>query len=362
MLYYVTKTGLPKFDSCRAYGLALILRQLANKKRVTITNTGNLYLIDGPEMDDFIANPSFDSSLFALSDGWCSTLLTTGRTPKAERLKPKSKDNIQKEIVSVQEVIYEFKIWLKQFQHPSVIEIKSSISKGFSSLPASVDAVASKGTRREKRRGYSEGEQLFVPIIDWALSLFGHAHFVRSAWAGGDYASLLPIPQFVKLNDHRNLKATLDTQFLCTLSATTVAAHYAIQWINGVRKQKSSQSIYSDRYDSLVVQTMTYSGNNWKPSNGTIFPLDYPIQLVEDNLAISAEIFDVWNHVFRWGSVKGNEMLALTLAKFLSQPTLTTFEEHAKVHLRMSITDDKRRKYGVYQEEWLKEILQYVKQ
>jgi hypothetical protein len=360
------KTGLPMFDTCRAYGLALIVERLAQKsdtvEDVTITDMGTAYLINGPptgelfQVDEEVA---FDG-LFTVNDSWCSTLLTTGRTPKAERLKPASQVNLQKKVQDVQKVIFNFRVWLKLIEQPVTIELRTSSGKGFESLPGSLDVSASKGIRRAKLNGYSEGEQLFVPEADWAISLFGNAHFVRSSWAGGDFASLLAMPQFITMSDQHNLKSITEKQYLCSVSTSIVAAHYAIQLVAAIQQNRSNRSAYANRYSNLVVQTMTYSGNQWKPSTGTIFPLQYPMMLIESNLAVSDKIFDLWNHLFRWGGVKGNEALALTLAEFLGQPSLKTFEEHAKVHLRMTLTKEQRRKFSPYQEEWIKEVLRYV--
>lgn len=366
MPYYVTRTGLPMFDTCRAYGLALIIERLAQKsgatEDVTITDMETTYLIHGPPTHELLQadeEVAFDG-LFAVNDGWCSTLLTTGRTPKAERLKPASRVNLQKKVQDVQKLLFDFKSWLKEFEQPITIELRSSGGKGFESLPGSLDVSASKGIRRAKLNGYSEGEQLFVPEIDWAISLFGNSHFVRSSWAGGDFASLLAMPQFITMSDQHNLKSITEKQYLCNISTSTVAAHYAIQLAAAIQQNRSNRSAYANRYSNLVVQTMTYSGKMWKPSNGTIFPLQYPMMLVENDLAISANVFGLWNHLFRWGRVKGNEKLALTLAEFLGQPSLKTFEEHAKVHLRMTITKEQRRIFSPYQEDWMKEVLRYV--
>lgn len=366
MQYYVMKTGLPMFDTCRVYGLGLIIERLAQKsdaiEDVTISDIETAYLINGPPVDELFhadEEAAFDG-LFAVNDSWCSAFLTTGRTPKAERLKPSSRANLQKKIQQVQKVILDFRSWLKHTERPVIIQLRTSGGEGFQSLPGSLDVSASKGIRRAKLNGYSEGEQLFVHETDWAMSLFGNAHFVRSSWAGGDFASLLAIPRFVTMSDHRNLKNNTEKNYLCSVSTSTVAAHYAVQLATAIQQNRSNRSTYANRYSNLIVQTMTYSGRQWKPSTGTIFPMQYPMTLVESDLGISDKIFNLWNHLFRWGSVKGNEMLSLTLAEFLGQPSLQTFEEHVKVHLRMTLVDEQRRKFSPYEEEWMKEILQYV--
>lgn len=366
MPYYVMKTGLPMFDACRAYGLAMVIERLAQATDavadVTITDMGPLYLIDGPSSDELatVKPEGLLDDLFALTDGWCGAFLTTGRATKAERLKPASRSNIEERLQSVRQQIVDLGSWINQIGQMLPVELKSTSGEGFESLPASLDVSASKGIRRAKRDGYSEGEQLYVPIAHWAIGLLGSAHFIRWAWAGNDYAGLLATPRFVTMRNHRDIKAITDTTYLASVSTSTVAGHYAVQMSNTLCRKKADPSTYADCYDVLVVQTMTYSGQQWKANSGVIFPLEYPMRLIDSSLPIAAEVFSLWDRVFRWGSIKGNETLALTLAEFLGQPNLETFERHARVHLKMTILDDKQRPFPPYQEDWIKEVLRYV--
>jgi GrpB-like predicted nucleotidyltransferase (UPF0157 family) len=81
---------------------------------------------------------------------------------------------------------------------------------------------------------------------------------------------------------------------------------------------------------------------------------------VDSDLNISAEVFSLWDFLFRWGSVRGNETLAVMLADFLAQPSPETFEHYARVHLRMTLADERQRQYSPYQTEWMKEVLRHV--
>lgn len=366
MHYYVMKTGLPMFDTCRAYALALIIERLARQANaiedVTIQDTGTLYLIDGPDVEELTAGSTTGllDDLLVPTDGWCGALLTTGRTPREERLKPASRKRLENKIANVGKVVLECQTLLSTFAKPTPVELRSRSGTGWQSIPASLDVAASKGIRRAKCSGYSEGEQLFAPLDQWAVGLIGGAHFIRWTWAGGNYIGLLAMPQSMTMRDHHVVKTVADSGYLCGTSTATAAAHYAVQLVNALRQHRADLSSYADRYAALAVQAMTYSGNQWKPQTGTIFPLEYPMRLVESSLFISANVLDVWNHLFRWGSVRGNEMLATTLAEFLGQPSLETFERYAHIHLRMSITDGNRRPFPPYQDEWMKEVLRYV--
>lgn len=366
MHYYVMKTGLPMFDACRAYALALIIERLTREadavEDVTIQDAGTLYLVDGPDVEDLTAGSTtglFDD-LLVPTDGWCGVLLTTGRTPREERLKPASRKRLENKIANTGKVVLDWQALLSTFAKPTPVELRSRSGTDWESIPASLDVAASKGIRRAKRSGYSEGEQLFAPQDQWAVGLIGGAHFIRGTWAGGNYVGLLATPQSVTMRDHHAVRTVADSSYLCGVSTATAAAHYAVQLVNALRQHRADLSLYADRYAALAVQTMTYSGSQWKAQTGIIFPLEYPMRLVESDLSISADVLDVWNHLFRWGSVRGNEMLALTLAEFLGQPSLETFERYARIHLRMTVTDRSRRPFPPYQIEWMKEVLRYV--
>jgi hypothetical protein len=162
------------------------------------------------------------------------------------------------------------------------------------------------------------------------------------------------------MRNHRRVKAVTDHGYLCSLSMGTVAAHYAIHLASTICHHRTSLSVFADRYSALVVHTLSFAGQQWKASNGTFFPLEYPMRLIDNSPPISAEVYNLWNHVFRWGSIKGNERLALALAEFLSQPTLDTFEQFSRVHLKMTTVDEARRPFPPYEEEWMKEVLHHV--
>lgn len=365
MPYYVMKSGLPMFDACRVYGLALLidlLMQAADEiDDVIIQDVDTFYLVDAPPMDVLIQADTehFFEPYFALTDGWCSAFLTTARSPIAENVKPASRRNVEKKIAEVQATLGNIRNVLENFSAPKFLDLSTSATNR-QTIPSSLDLSAAKGIRRPKLDGYSEGEQLFTEPEHVSVAMFGAAHFIRWAWAGGDYVGLLVTPRLVTLSSHHAIKAVTDGHYLCSTSATTVVAHYAVHIAEALRQKKVDFSVFSDKYELLIAQSMSYSGNQWKAKAGAIFPLHYLLRLVESDLMVSDHLFDLWDHTFRWGSVKGNEQLSLTLASFLSQPSLTTFENYVRTHLRMNIADEKRRPFAPYQNEWMKEVLKYV--
>ena len=58
------------------------------------------------------------------------------------------------------------------------------------------------------------------------------------------------------------------------------------------------------------------------------------LDLMELDLKTSGEIFKLWNHIFRVGSIKGCEELPLSLSEFIACPTINNLEKHLRVHLR----------------------------
>jgi len=367
MYYYVTKTGLQTFDACRAYGLALLLERLALNvdapDDVAIHDVGPFYHILGPSINELgpTLPPNVLDDLFVVTNGWCGVFLTTGRTPEPDKLKPQSRKRLEGKITDVHSVFGNLKKLLNTFTKPIAIDLISSKGKGRESIPASLDPAASKGNRRTKRDGYSTGEQLFGPREQVAIGVFGGAHFIRWVWAGGGFTALLPLPQRVTIHDHRSIKAITDNNYLCRCSNITAAAHYAVQLAEALRRRRADKAVYADRYSALAIHSMAFSGNQWKAQSGSVFPLDYLIELLHGNLSISADIYDLWDRLFRRRSVRGNEMLAVTLADFLAQPSLENLGRYVSIHLRMTVTDPKRRPFALYQEHWMQEVLRYVR-
>lgn len=366
MFYSVMKSGLPMFDSCRAYGLALALERLSREvgwvEHIRIKDMGPMYLVVGP--DEAILTSVDPTGLFddllALNDGWCGTFLTTARSPREAKLKPASRRALSQQLDEVGKILARVSDWLSTFIKPQVVDLRIRPAEGYQTLPSSLDVSAAKGLRRLKRDGYGEGEQVYITEPHWAIGLLGGAHFIRWTWAGGNYVGLLPTPAQVTFHHHRDIRAIADVGFLCSVSVQTAAAHYVIRLAEALRQRRASQATFADRYENLIVQAMAYAGSQWKPQGGGLFPLELPMGLIEGDLAVAADIFKLWDFLFRRGSVRGAEMLALTLAEFLAQPSLETFEQHARAHLRLTLADERTRSFPPYQTEWMKEVLSHV--
>ncbi|MHA1578293.1 MAG: hypothetical protein ACTSUQ_01530 [Candidatus Freyarchaeota archaeon] len=367
MLYRIVRTGMDMFDVCRAYGLALVLSVVSDieeiYERVIVEDYGSYYQVEGPRVaGENLSGETRWLALFTPSDGWSRIFLTVSRSPtlnvKNEKQKKKLESTVR-EIIGKYSKALEANLGsiLERYSGFHTPEITNKNKKDFETLYQSLEVSASKGFRRAVRDGYGEGGQVYAPIEDLALAYLGGAHFVYWVW-GENLIGILPAPQRVLLENHLEIGNLLKSGFVNRSSVISAISHYAVLFAMKIREKKANQAEYSDKYSSLIFNAMTKTGNQWKPVSGGIFPLELLFSLIEDDLHVSKEIFDIWNNVFRVGSMKGNEDLALTLAEFIAHPNLDLFEEHVRVHLRYLI--NKGVKVETYSENCIKEVMKFV--
>jgi hypothetical protein len=368
MFYYVMKTGLPMFDACRAYGLALILEKLRQavdaNEDVTIQDAGAMYLLNGPSADD-LADAStvrlFDD-LITLNDGWSRVLLTISRRTQVNRLAG-TRTQVEDKIGAVRQILENPLNVLAVFKTATVCDLVSGKRKGYETVFGSMDVSAFKGFREPKLDTYTEGGELSAPKEHWAIALLGGANLIYWSFAGDDYAGLLPSPQFVMLYNHREVKRIVESGFVNRVSMATVAAHYAVRLADALRQRRASKLATSDRYSDLIIQTLSSVGKGqaWKAQSGSLFPMEFPMSLVNSNETTAAEILKLWDTLFRYGNKKGKEAVAITLADLIAQPSLENAELHFRVHLRASLKKDEPELRGIlYQTHWLQEVMQHV--
>ncbi|MFQ6055689.1 MAG: hypothetical protein ACE5J3_06890, partial [Methanosarcinales archaeon] len=127
---------------------------------------------------------------------------------------------------------------------------------------------------------------------------------------------------------------------------------------NEIRKKKISGDPFIDRFSSLIYGAMTKTGNQWKPASGGIFPLDYLYSLMESDLELSGEIFEMWDHVFKIGNRKGYEDISLSLSEFIAYPTIDNLENYLKIHLRYLLEENIKIK--AYSNKGINEVLKNV--
>ncbi|MFQ6120862.1 MAG: hypothetical protein ACE5KE_13395, partial [Methanosarcinales archaeon] len=231
-------------------------------------------------------------------------------------------------------------------------------SKG-ETLYQSMDLAATKGYRVPIRikASYSDGSNIKVPIEHWALAALGGSHF--SVWKGGKaLVFIIPQPEKVKIMHWRDIKNRIDQKNVSRVSTTATLAHIATLLTNDIRERKISGDPFIDRFSSLIYGAMIGTGNQWKPASGGIFPLDYLYSLMESDLELSGEIFEMWDHVFKIGNRKGYEDISLSLSEFIAYPTIDNLENYLKIHLRYLLEENIKIK--AYSNKGINEVLKNV--
>lgn len=372
MLYYIQKTGMEMFDVSRVYGLALILDTVAGKtdERIILENFGTYYLIHGPEINETVDLEKDKAflGLFEPSDGWSRIFLTITMAPtidiENEKRKTKVLSTIKEKTSQIQVILSSrlSKIVGNYSDIRYVPEISAKKKTGFDTIYQSIEVTAAKGFRRPVRDGYEEGGQVYAPLSDLSIAYLGGAHFIH--WVRGDNTvGILPAPLRVIYKNHLELQKILKEKYPCRVSINTVLAHYAVSVAESMRKQKANQTSYADRYSSLIYNAMTKTGNQWKPTAGGLFPIDFLQSLVTDDVNVSEGILGIWDALFR-NARDGREDLALSLADFISRPTTDSIERHLSIHLRYSLSKELQKRkifLPIYHNNQMTEVLKYVK-
>lgn len=365
MLYYVMKSGLPMFDACRAYGLGMVIEQLSAvaeaDEDVLLTDVGHMYVISGPDVNSLtntVPHGLFDN-LLVVERGWEKMLLTFKGSPLRT-----------KKMATVQRILSRVEQLLTFHAEPRMVQFTTSREKG-ETIPSVLEIAATQGLRGHSSTSYIE-KPLCVNELHWVPGMLGGAHLIRwSNWGANkndrskQIIALLPSPKKITFVSHREIRAMADVGYPCRISTQTVAAHYAVMWILSSARFQASQSRYSDTYGVLIVQALSKTGegssSTWKVQKGDLFPFSYLARLLEDDVHLASQLLNEWSRVFRWGSVKGYERLALTLAEFLEYPGIEMLEDHIKVLLRVTVIDEGRRPFPPYHEEWMQEVLKHVR-
>ena len=358
MQFYCMKTNMEMFDVCRAYGLGLILDTLKGKEEenVIISDLGIYYLIEGPSIKNYDKKriiPLFDVNSPSLN--WKETFLTSPQ----RKIKGELKSATRKKIIQAREIISKrIKTILKSYSKPQPIEIP--VSKG-ETLLQSMELVATKGYRVAVRNkvSYTEGAPLKVPKEEWALAILGETHL--SVWKLGEgLVFIIPQPQRINIMHWRDIRDNIDVRRLSRVSSSATLSHTAVLLAQELQRRKQSGTPFIDRFSSLIFGGMSSVGRGqWKPNKGGLFPLDFLYDLIESDLEISGEIFEIWDNVFQIGNIRGNEDLALSLSEFIVHPTLESWERYQRVHVRYLLKKDVPIK--AYPEECIKEVMKNVR-
>ncbi|HXG53724.1 MAG TPA: hypothetical protein VNN77_20160 [candidate division Zixibacteria bacterium] len=332
MQFWITKSGLEIFDVARAYGLAALL-SFADEDQSSspeIKDVGTAYRINLPN-----GKPSLSRLKDRGNTGWLEAF-TVGdfRDPLSAQWNclfiTDTAGQRETKRFSVQSALEKFVDDLRARESVALVPKFD----GEETLPGALDPTAFKGLRGRTRGQYSEG-QTKVDRFNWALGCVGGAlagRFVYQRNAG--YFVLYPMPESVKWTDFRELRQETYGERLNYLSVQNAAAHYSVVLAERLRQRAASGLSSTPRYSNILYFSLFKTGNQWKPGTAGHLNLQPLLELATQRPNDAEGVFNVWRYLFRRGSVRGNEDLALAITDFIMHPTLTTYERHVRVFTR----------------------------
>lgn len=361
--FFVTKSGLEIYDLCRAYGLALVLDKLKNLKNsdeeVVIKDVGFYYLIESPEINN-VKDKKFIKSLIPerIPQGEERRTIEARWDQVLRTYKVKGDIEKKKKLSSFKEIL---KNNLEQIiNNYSNLNLQIS-EKNTETLYGTIDPIAFKGVREVKKGvRYNEGGPYKVKESDLVLSAIGSAWI--EIWITGreGIIGILGKPGIkgIGISEIRNIKkividqinfhggGVLPTIVWCAVSLLYTIINFKEEKIFGM-------------FDGLYFNSLKWTGNQPKPEKGGKFSLEFLNKLAEklsrDDLLM---LTNIWMNIFKISSRGGLENLGISLAEFISNPSLSKFENYIKIHLHLKLNQ----KVGIlYNEKLIKEITKYVK-
>ena len=361
--YFIVKTGWESFDLLRAYGLALILERLkSTEESVILKDMGFYYQIETPrvkesskqEVAGLISSefsPEEKRGFLEIERGW-RYVLKTYKSDKNKKL-AEYKKHLRKNLIQI----------IKKF---STIQNKSEAKKKIrDTLYGTIDPAAFKGTRVIKRNiSYTEGSSYKIELDDIILASIGAAHLCIQCEGEGETLVIVGKPgnKGIPIENWRQIKNNISDQIkfhragaLATICWTAVCLMREI-------KKFEDEKIFI-LFDDLHFNVLKKTGNQPKPEKGGNFSLEFlsnlSTRMEKDDFV---ELMEIWNKIFKVSDSKGLENLAIALAEFILNPTLTTFEFYLKTHLNLYLKNEENKKkvYILYNQNLMKKISKYV--
>jgi hypothetical protein len=352
MRYIVLKRGLEIFDATRAYGLAACLYFGSGYVAPLISDTGTAYLLEHdakmPEriQDKFLREWE---GLFA-GRQWDDIFRTYKQGPRKAQV-----DKV-KDILTGQfsEVIESFVL----DQHHTTRQTKEKPE----TLPGPLEPTAFKGLRTQTRGNYTES-QVKVDVSDWALSCLGGSIIGRyipqpSAAGKWEYYATYWLPERVTFDGVLHLREILKDARLSYIGIENAAAHQAVILAKAIRRRALTELKHADRFSDVVFFTLFQSGQQIKPSSAGRVSLSHLLKLALNPKPEAENVLNIWEYLFRRGSVQGAEDLAVAITEFVMRPNLDTFERHIKEFIRYLGKGVKGE--FQYDEKTLREVMAYV--
>jgi hypothetical protein len=355
MPYSITKSGVPIFDVARAYSLAAVLSYSDEDESTNpiISDTGSCFVIDFPKGKPSLAHLLQDAGwqgLFSIPNGldprnqaWGS-LFVTDLSMAAKEKKVKQ---VQKQLEQG------FDDLLMRAQAQGLIARFEG-----ETLPGGLEPSAFKGSKSSTRAQYAES-QTEVDKTNWALACLGGALAGRYVWQRRNIFAVYPIPERVHFINWQDIREKTYGERLSYLGVRNAVAHYSVVLAETMRQMAANSSSFSDSFSGLAYFSLFKTGNQWKPSSAGFLSLQPLIEMALGHTHESAKVFEVWEKLFRRGSVRGSEDLAEVLTNLIMSPSLESLEKHNRVLLRY-IAGKEVKAMNQYTEDAIKEVMQIV--
>jgi len=357
MRFWITKSGLEIFDVARAYGLAALLSYADEDQSSSpvVSDAGGVYCVDFPG-----GKPSAARLTDANNSGWLEAFDTGDfRDPLAPQwnslfVTDTAKFKESKRAAAKRLLESRLGDLLEQAKQPGLV----AHFDGGETLPGGLDPVAFKGLRGRTRGQYTEG-QTKVDQLNWALACLGGTLAGRFIYQrGAGYFVIYPVPESVEWTDFRGVRKETYGERLSYLSVQNAAAHYSIALAEHLRQRAASKSASTPRYSNLLYFSLFKTANQWKPGGAGRLNLQPLLDLALGRPHEAEGVFKVWQYLFKRGSARGNEDLALAITDLVMHPTLDSYERHVRVFTRY-IAQGARTEFQ-YDEQSLKEVTALV--
>lgn len=351
MQFSITKSGLEIFDTCRAWGLANLLYAACDGAHSPLICDSGVSFEITSRLDPVTIKLKRSASWRALKsdENWQNVFLT---------YKQKWTDQRDKALAEIEKNLGNL------VESASTTGLTADFD-GIATLPGPLDPAVFKGLHSATLGDYREG-QTSVDEMNWALGCLGAvtAQKYKLQRISGKWAHYvtLPAPERVLLDDFRDIRELVGKRASLNYPSVRVAAaHYAVLLAESVRERAQARPGLQARFSKLLYFSLFRSGQQLKPAAGGVVSVARLIAMALEQPSAAYDTFTTWSYLFRRGSVKGNEELALAAADLVLSPSLDTYRAHARLFNRYVVDSSKRvDPHFLYSEAALVEVMKYA--
>jgi hypothetical protein len=351
MQFFVMKSGLEVFDTCRAYGLAqLICSAAGDDHSVTIVDMGGAFSITLP-VNLQLPNLSRSDSWRALftENNWQFIFLTYKAAWSRQR--EQIRQALQKRLGDILSTAAESGL-VADFT-------------GNATLPGPLDPIAFKGLKGARADDYVE-YQTSADEENWALGCLGAAvaQQYKAQRVGGkkwEYYVTLPVPAALSFRVFLEVRELARKESLSYVGVRNAAAHSAVLIADAVREKAQGNPAFPATFNKVLYFSMFRSGQQFKPASGGTAAIASLIRYALCDPADAYEMFQTWRYLFRRGSTRGSEDLAEAITELVLAPSTESYYRHARVFSRYIANRQKGVKHEhLYSERGLTTVFKYV--